>query len=145
MPPNRKISNWSPSAGLSSIVAAGSSRHILGFLVANISSTFRCSTSSPFILESSAGICNEVGTDVKRNLAPAAQDSRAVQPYSRADQGPSSGSKCSTAYITGVLGEEPLQSLIPELINKPLLLFVLQRRERCCGWSDWYFWHTNYF
>jgi hypothetical protein len=116
MPPNRKISNWSPSAGPSSLLAAGSSRQILDLRSANNSSTLRCSIWRPSLARNS-GNCSEVGTEVRRNLAPAAHDSREIQLYSRADQDSNSGSRCSTANVTGVSGAEGPSCSIPEPIN----------------------------
>lgn len=101
IPPKRKTSNVSASAGLNSTLAEGSNRQTRDLRSAKISSTLRCSTLRPGVAARSSGICREVGTELSRNLLPEACASRAMQPYSRADQAPNSGSRCSTTMVTG--------------------------------------------
>lgn len=84
------------SSGLSSCLAAGSKRQTLDFLSAKIASTplfWTCAWEIPL---NSPEDRSDSGTEERIKVQPASCDSCAMVLYSRADQGPSSGSKCST-------------------------------------------------
>jgi hypothetical protein len=102
MPPNKKISNKSPSSGDISFVAEGSSKQTLPFSSARKVSTLLVSMRRPGASCSSLGSSSVDETDDKQNPDPAAFDSSAMERYSSFDQGPNSGSRCSTTYSFSV-------------------------------------------
>lgn len=59
-------------------------------------------------------------TDVIQNEAPLSAHSLAIVLYSRADQEPSSGSRCSTTYVlsNGIVLLEIISGLFPQMILK---------------------------
>jgi hypothetical protein len=98
IPPNKKPRNRGPSSGLSSVVAAGSRRHMRFLSASHHSSTPDSFNSNLFLSWSSAGNFRCLETEERQKTAPASFVSLAIARYSSVDQGPSSGSRCSTMY-----------------------------------------------
>jgi hypothetical protein len=99
MPPKRKMSKVSPSSGLKSLDAAGSSRHTRSFLSAYISSMPLVSIFNPWACLRFSGSFKVVGTEESKNFAPDAYDSDAMVEYSSDDHASSSSSRCSTTKV----------------------------------------------
>lgn len=71
IPPKRKTSNLSPSSGLNSFVADGSSKQTEDLLSAKRVSTLLPSAVKPGTAFNASGRTNDGGTDDKQNFAPA--------------------------------------------------------------------------
>lgn len=110
IPPKRKTPNLSPSSGDRSFLAAGSSRQTWFFtspaLLASpsggggyMSSTLRFSGVKASSVPSFSGTRNSSGREDRKNRLPDFCESWPMQMYSSSDQGPSSGSRCSTMYV----------------------------------------------